>query len=112
MGLALTNIVIRHPGGANPLLARISLNELDSVPENRRATRNFLMFKELPSWGAYIRHARGIQFSKCQLNLWKKIYRIALVLDDVQDAKFNSIIAERASEQSSFYQYRSTEDRF
>jgi hypothetical protein len=107
-GVTLTNIVIRHPGGANPLLARISLNELDSVPEKPAGYPEFSMFKELPSWGAYIRHARGIQFSNVSLTCGKKDYRIALVLDDVQDAKFNSIIVKEPANKKPFYQYRST----
>ena len=61
--VSLKNIELKHPGGGNSLFAKVLLNELDSVPEKPAAYPDFSMFRELPAWGIYIRHARDIQFS-------------------------------------------------
>src|SRR6185436_16771036 len=58
--VSFTNIEIRHPGGGNPEFAKVSLNELDKVPEMAAAYPEFSKFIELPAWGVYIRHAKGI----------------------------------------------------
>jgi len=42
------------------------------------------MFKELPAWGFYVRHAKGIIFENVRLICEKKDYRTSLVFDDVQ----------------------------
>ncbi len=42
------------------------------------------MFRELPAWGFYIRHAKGIIMDNVKLVCDRKDYRTAVVLDDVQ----------------------------
>jgi len=81
--VTLQNIVIRYPGGGNPLYAKVGLDELDKVPELGANYPEFSMFKELPAWGFYIRHAKGIKFENITLLCSKKDYRTALVLDNV-----------------------------
>src|SRR6185295_16561409 len=49
--VSFTNIDIHHPGGANPLYAKVMLNELDSVPELPASYPEFSKFQELPAWG-------------------------------------------------------------
>ena len=86
--VSLTNIEIKHPGGGNPQFAKVSLNELDKVPEIPASYPEFSKFVELPAWGAYIRHASGIQFNNLKFSCDKKDYRNAIVLDDVNNSKF------------------------
>ena len=57
--ITLRNIEIHYPGGGNPNYAKVGLDELDKVPEMGANYPEFSMFKELPAWGFYIRHARG-----------------------------------------------------
>jgi len=106
--ISLTNIDIQHPGGGNPLFARILLNELDSVPEKPAAYPEFSMFRELPAWGVYIRHAKNITFSNLTLSCGKNDYRTAIVLDDVSDSKFNSTTIKEQEKKKPLHQYKST----
>lgn len=89
--ITLENIEIHFPGGGNPLYAKVGLNELDSVPEMEKRYPEFSMFKELPAWGFYIRHAKGISFKNVKLFAQKKDYRPAIVLDDVHKATFKKV---------------------
>lgn len=43
------------------------------------------MFGELPSWGFYIRHAKGIKMKNVKLSYVEDDFRPALVLDDAND---------------------------
>src|SRR5436190_15416691 len=43
------NIDVKHPGGGNSLFAKVSLSELNSVPEKSAAYSEFSMFRELPA---------------------------------------------------------------
>src|SRR5204863_8185008 len=61
--VSFNNIDVKHPGGGNPMFAKILLDQLDSIPEKPTAYPEFSMFHELPAWGIYIRHARDIQFN-------------------------------------------------
>jgi hypothetical protein len=92
--VTLRNVEIHYPGGGNPLYAKIGLDELDRVPELAAKYPEFSMFRELPAWGFYIRHAEGITFDKVTLIAEKEDYRTAIVLDDVRDATFISLHVE------------------
>ena len=70
--VSFTNIELKHPGGGNPQFAKISLNELDKVPEIPASYPEFSKFLELPAWGIYIRHASDIQFNNVKLFCDKK----------------------------------------
>lgn len=107
--ISLKNIELKHPGGGNPLFAKILLNALDSVPEKPAAYPDFSMFRELPAWGIYIRHARDIQFTNLRLLCLKKDYRTAIVLDDTHHSQFNSMDIKEPGKKKPFYQYKSTE---
>jgi hypothetical protein len=106
--VSFSNVDIKHPGGGNPMFAKVLLNGLDSVPEKPAAYPEFSMFKELPAWAAYIRHASGIQFSNVRLLCSKKDYRTAIVLDDVHDSEFRSTSIKEPGKKKSFYQQRTT----
>jgi hypothetical protein len=95
--VTLKNIEIHYPGGGNAVFAGVGLNELDKVPELPANYPEFSMFKELPAWGFYIRHAKGISFDNITLFCDKKDYRTAVVLDDVQGAKFKALKVNEAA---------------
>lgn len=89
--VTLKNIEIHYPGGGDPNYARIGLDELNKVPELLANYPEFSMFKELPAWGFYIRHAGNITFENVSLIADKEDYRRAFILDDVHTAEFNGI---------------------
>ncbi len=107
--VTLKNIEIYYPGGGNPSYAKVGLNELDKVPEMAASYPEFSMFKELPAWGFYIRHARGISFENVNLLCAKKDYRTAVVLDDVTGANFKSLkVSEPSNRKEPVYSYKSS----
>ena len=108
--ITLKNIEIHYPGGGNPHYAKVGLDELDKVPELASNYPEFSMFKELPAWGFYIRHARGISMENVKLVCEKKDYRTAVVLDDVQGASFRNLqVTEPGGKKDGIFSYRSTE---
>ena len=107
--VSFTNIEVKHPGGGNPQFAKISLNELDKVPEIPASYPEFSKFLELPAWGIYIRHASDIQFNNLKLSCDKKDYRTAIVLDDVHHSEFISTTVKEPEKKKSLHQYKSTE---
>jgi hypothetical protein len=110
--ISIKDIELKHPGGGNPLFAKISLDALDSVPEKPGAYPEFSMFRELPAWGIYIRHARDVQFTRVTLLCGKKDYRTAIVLDDVHHSNFISMEIKEPGNKKRFYLYHSTETIF
>jgi len=107
--VSFNNIELKHPGGGNPLFAKVMLNELDSVPEIPTAYPDFSKFKELPAWGIYIRHATRIQFSNMKLTCVKKDYRTAIVLDDVHDCHFTKADIKGPQKKQSLFQRNSSD---
>jgi polygalacturonase len=82
--VTLEDIEITSPGRANKGMAYIPLSRLSAVPENEAGYPEFTMFEELPAWGLYIRHARGMMMKNIFLRLKNDDFRPAYVLDDVQ----------------------------
>lgn len=108
--ITLKNIEIHYPGGGNPSFAKVGLDELDKVPEMAASYPEFSMFKELPAWGFYVRHAKGITFENVTLTCEKKDYRTAVVLDDVKGAKVKALkVNEQDKKKEPVYSYKSTE---
>ena len=105
----LRNIEIHYPGGGNANFANVDLNKLDSIPEVRGKYPEFSMFKELPAWGFYIRHAKNITFENVTMTCKKKEFRKAVVLSDVQGAAFKAlkITGDPGNEKDPVYSYKS-----
>lgn len=105
----LKNIEIHYPGGGNPAYAKVGLDELEKVPEMAASYPEFSMFKELPAWGFYIRHAKDLTFENVSLTCGKKDYRTAIVLDDVTGAKIKTLkIVEPGNRKEPVFSYKST----
>ncbi|RNL56661.1 glycoside hydrolase family 28 protein [Pedobacter jejuensis] len=79
----LQNIEITYGGGTSEKTANIPINELDKVAENEAGYPEFSMFGELPAWGFYVRHAKGITFKNVKLNYIESDFRPAVIFDDV-----------------------------
>lgn len=83
--VTLENIEISYGGGAKKDIAHIPIDAITSVPENEANYPEFSMFGELPSWGFYIRHAKGIKMKNVKLSYVEDDFRPALVLDDANN---------------------------
>ena len=77
--VVLENIRISYPGFASEEEAK------NIVPEDEDRYPEQCFFGVLPAWGAYIRHARNIEFKNVELTLRGEDAREKIVLDDVDD---------------------------
>ncbi|MDB5208442.1 MAG: hypothetical protein JWR72_3517 [Flavisolibacter sp.] len=108
-GVEISNIVMKHAGGGNALFARVALDKLDSIPELPSKYPEFSMFKELPAWGIYVRHATNLKFSNITMSTDKKDFRNAVVLDDVQKVQFAGMKVKQQGESKIYYTHNSSE---
>ncbi|MGV8963560.1 MAG: glycoside hydrolase family 28 protein [Candidatus Saccharimonadaceae bacterium] len=90
--VTLEDIEISYPGRASKGMAYVPLSRLDQVPENIKNYPEFDMFRELPAWGLYVRHAKGITFKNIKFTLDDKDFRPAFIFDDVDGIKMEQII--------------------
>ena len=80
-----------YPGRATRGMAYMSVSRLKDVPENEKGYPEFTMFEELPSWGFYVRHVKGIQMHNIKLRLQEDDFRPAFVFDRVSDVRLSDI---------------------
>lgn len=107
--VTLKNIEINYPGGGNPSFAKVGLDELDKVPEMGASYPEFSMFKELPAWGFYVRHAKGVTFENVTLSCVKKDYRTAIVLDDANGVDIKTLkVNEPGVKKQPVYSWKSS----
>jgi len=106
----LNNIEVKHPGGGTPFFANVPLTKLNTIPELSNKYPDFSMFKELPAWGIFVKHATGLEFSNIKISVDKKDFRVPVVLDDVHDAKLNGLkINKSAVKKQEVFQNNSTQ---
>ena len=88
----LENIVFSYPGHADTAYAYrgCSPEELAAIPEWEKRYPEFSMWKELPAWGLYIRHADNITLRNVTLRLGGEDYRPAIVADDVNGLRIEN----------------------
>lgn len=106
--VVLSNIEVKYPGGGSPFFAEAPLDRLDSIPEIPSKYPDFSMFKELPAWGIYVRHAKNLQFTNIRLFCGKKDYRMPVVLDDVHTAGFQSLQIQQPGPKRVMHTYKSS----
>jgi hypothetical protein len=74
----LSNLAFTFEGGGTRDLADID------VPELPKQYPECLMFGDLPAYGFYVRHVKGVRFANVQLRTATPDLRHAMVLDDVE----------------------------
>ena len=89
--IVLRNIHLTYGGGARRDRAEIPLDRLIDVPEKRDAYPEFSMFGELPAWGFYLRHARGVRFENVTLRLQSPDFRSAVVVDRAKELTLSDL---------------------
>jgi polygalacturonase len=106
--IVIQNISVKYPGGGNASFAFRSLQQLDSIPELPAKYPEFSMFKELPAWAIYIRHAKNLQFENINLSCVKKDYRTPIVLDDVHQINFTNVHVNGKATKANFFTNKSS----
>ena len=87
----LENIEIHYPGRAARGMAYVPTDRLSAVPEMEEEYPEYTMFEELPAWGLYCRHVRGLGMNRITLRLAQGDFRPAFVLDDVRGVFLNDL---------------------
>lgn len=91
-GVMLNDIKINFAGGVKKGEFKTEVAEMeDSYPEGN-------MWGNLPAYGFYIRHARGIKLNNINISFKENDQRPAIILDDANDIKINELDAMIASE--------------
>lgn len=108
----LRNIVIKFSGGADKALAKITIGNLNDIPENPASYPEYDMFGQLPSWGVFIRHAQNVQFEGLSLTATKADFRTAVVLDDVHRSGFKKLTVKEPQPKKKFFTSNSSEIKF
>jgi len=91
----LSNIRIFYRGGGK--------RELDLQPPERET--NYpepSMFGELPAYGFFIRHAKGISLSNVEIGYLSDEFRPPFLLDDVNGVSFDHVTAQKAGDVPTF----------
>lgn len=107
--LTLEHIQILYPGKGNPAYAHMPLWRAEQVPEEIAAYPEFSMFGELPAWGLYLRHAKGLTLRNVQLSIAHPDYRTAIVGEDIEDLNISglNILGEDQTSHTYFLNSRS-----
>src|SRR5262249_28174294 len=94
--LVLSNIRIYYQGGGTKEQAALD------PPEKETDYPEPVMFGEMPAYGFFIRHVKGLEVSDVQVSYMKPDLRPAFVLRDVKGADFQHVKAERAADVPAF----------
>jgi hypothetical protein len=97
--VVLENIEIVYPGGGNPRYAYrgTTPEDLDGIDEMISYYPEFSQWKELPAWGFYMRHAKGVTLRNFTFRAQKPDYRPAVVADDVTGLTLDQVVYDEAS---------------
>jgi polygalacturonase len=101
--LRLSDIRIEYQGGGTKAQAALE------PPENETAYPEPVMFGEMPAYGFFVRHVKGLQMENVVLDYAKEEIRPPFVLSDVAGADFRRLIA-RAAAGSPTFRLRDVED--
>ncbi len=102
--ISFKNITLSHAGGGNPRYAKVDLDKLNTIPELPSQYPEFSMFKELPAWGIFAKHATGLHFDNITLKCERKDFRMPIVLDDVSESTFSGLKISQQGKKKDIYQ--------
>ncbi|MFP5042900.1 glycosyl hydrolase family 28 protein [Parasediminibacterium sp. JCM 36343] len=85
--VTLDTIQINFGGGGNRDTAYVPLSTIRSIPEHEQDYPEYSMFGELPAWGIYARHVKGLTYRNIKLSYKNTDFRSAMLFDDVDTVK-------------------------
>jgi polygalacturonase len=92
----LSNIRILYRGGGTKEQAALA------PPEKETNYPEPSMFGDLPAYGFFIRHARGVELSNVEVGFMNEDLRPAFYLEDVRGANFLGVTAQKVSDVPTF----------
>jgi len=87
----IENIKIVYEGGAEKNKNYMPLDSLQNITEAESNYPEFSMFGELPVWGFYARHVKGLTVKNCTIISKNSDYRCALLVNDIDKLELNNI---------------------
>jgi polygalacturonase len=90
------NVRIYYQGGGTKQQAALE------PPEKEKDYPEPVMFGEMPAYGFFIRHVKGLEMNNVELSYMKEDLRPAFVLNDVKGADFFRVKAQHAPEVPTF----------
>jgi len=96
----LERIKIRYPGGGTTAIAKTTLAK---VPERVKEYPEFSMFGELPAYGLYLRHVKGLVIRDLSFAVDKSDYRPVFAADDVRDLAMRNVKVSGADKKPAFF---------
>jgi polygalacturonase len=92
----LSNIRILVKGGVPKVQASVEVPELeDGYPDPKE-------YGQIPAYGFFIRHAKGIELNNVDVAFENEDSRPAFILDDVKGAEFNNVDAQTGANVPTF----------
>ena len=92
-----------YQGGGKNSIASLPVDSLSKIPEQISEYPEFSMFGELPSWGFYARHVKGLKLENITIKVKEKDYRPAFVLDDIKRLFMYKLIIEAKDTRKQIY---------
>lgn len=90
------NIRIYYQGGGTKQQAALE------PPEKEKDYPEPVMFGEMPAYGFFVRHVKGLEMNNVEVSYMKEDLRPAFVLNDVKGADFFRVKAQRATDVPTF----------
>ena len=87
--VTLENVEVRCPGRASKGMAYMPLWRLDDIPEKTDSYPEFSMFGELPAYGLFVRHVRGLALNHVRFTLKDEDFRPRYVFVDAEGIQEN-----------------------
>ena len=89
--VTLENIEIIYEGGGRKEVNYFPADSLQNITEAISSYPEFSMFGELPAWGFYVRHVKGLTMKNIKLSSVKPDFRVACIFDDVSKLKLDGL---------------------
>lgn len=89
--IKLENIEMIYEGGASKSANYFPLDSVHLITEAISSYPEFSMFGELPAWGLYVRHVKGLTLKNVQLKFVKDDFRVACIFNDVDGLNLSNV---------------------
>lgn len=89
----LENIKITYSTVADTSVNYFPLSAFDKITEAVSDYPEFSMFGEIPTWGFYVRHVKGLTLKNINLNMKGKDYRPAFLFNSVEKLRLDDVNA-------------------
>ncbi len=87
--ITLENIEIIYEGGASREVNSFPTDSIEIITEAISSYPEFSMFGELPVWGLYVRHVKGLTLKNIKLTSVTTDFRSACLFNDVEKLKLD-----------------------